>query len=512
MRKQINIQRYLKLLEIYMDDGDIKHYIHQLHEERPFEADDDPLLSYLVKLMDDGKIRSLIGNNRLKKKVFYSSAGRFIAECVHQLKFQNQRAWTEHHHIEQILGWDDEKRVMNWKQVINEVDEKHRNDGFDTAFMNQMFGADQGKTKEENWQRLAYDWEKALQFNHHKKESDFIGMKSVNFESGLYKTLDQVEHHIETEKITEAQALQAWDMMDGRWTQTEFEKQMNLVRIQDHYPELEEVVEKMGRFADNAGKERLAIASGHSLKMEHSSGSDIEGITIGDDLNSLLPIELAEYTDEDMEDLFIYKYRTRKLQTFRYKSESSKQARRLGFAHASRKGPMIVCVDTSTSMYGAPQRITASLLSLMEETAEATKRNLFMIDFSVSIRPIDLMQRRKEKRLIKLGLTKDDYNFEKGKVPFIGGGTDSRNMLDQLFALLDQEGGHYVNADILWVTDFMIPMPQNAYLQQIQNYRATGTKFYGMRIMPSNEKEQYTEWTKYFDKIYRLTYRIVRKY
>ena len=59
--------------------------------------------------------------------------------------------------------------------------------------------------------------------------------------------------------------------------------------------------------------------------MEHSAGSDIEGITVGDDLNSLLPLELAQYSDEDMEGLFIYKYRTRRLQTFRYKSETIPQ-------------------------------------------------------------------------------------------------------------------------------------------------------------------------------------------
>lgn len=510
--KSIGIRKYLKLLEIYVEDGDIKGYLGRLREQNPFESADDPLMDYLVSLMQDGKLRELIGDNRLKKKVFFSSAGHFITDCVHQLKFQNQRAWTEHHRIEKMMSWDKEKRETDWRQIVSEVDSKHHDDGFDASFIQNIFSTRDGAMKEENWQRLAHDWEAALIHNHRKKEKDFIDMKSVNFESGLRKTLDTVEHHIESEHISEDQALQAWDMMDGRWTQTEFEKQLRLVRIQDHYPEMADVVEKMGRFADNAGKERMAIASGHALKMEHSSGSDIEGITIGDDLNSLLPIELAQYTDDDMEDLFIYKYRTRKLQTFRYKSESSKQARRLGFAHASRKGPMIVCVDTSASMYGAPQRMTASMLSLMEETAEITHRNLFMIDFSVTTHPIDLMQRRKEKRMIQLGLSKDDFNFERGKIPFIGGGTDSHNMLDQLFGLLEEEGGHYVNADVLWITDFMIPMPQDAYLQQLQSYRETGTKFYGMRIMPSTEKPTYTDWQKYFDKIYRLTYRIVRRY
>ena len=59
-----------------------------------------------------------------------------------------------------------------------------------------------------------------------------------------------------------------------------------------------------------------------------------------------------------------------RLQTFRYKSEMAKPSRKLGFTHASRKGPMIVCLDTSASMYGTPERISSTLISLIEETAE----------------------------------------------------------------------------------------------------------------------------------------------
>ena len=81
--------------------------------------------------------------------------------------------------------------------------------------------------------------------------------------------------------------------------------------------------------------------------MEHSSKSDILGITVGNDLNALLPTELAHCADDELEDLFVYKYVTRKLQTFRYKSEIMQPARRLEIKPATQKGPMIVCLDTS---------------------------------------------------------------------------------------------------------------------------------------------------------------------
>ena len=201
--------------------------------------------------------------------------------------------------------------------------------------------------------------------------------------------MDQITRNMKTKGVSEQRAVQAWELMTNGWTETEFERRLNQVKIQDKYPEIKEIVAKMGRVADANGKDRLTIASGVEMKMEHSAGSDIEGITVGDDLNSLLPLELAQYSDEDMEGLFIYKYRTRRLQTFRYKSEMSKPSRKLGFTHASRKGPMIVCLDTSASMYGTPERISSTLISLLEETAEDLERDCFLIDFSVSTRAID---------------------------------------------------------------------------------------------------------------------------
>ena len=319
---------------------------------------------------------------------------------------------------------------------------------------------------------------------------------------------------------------------------------MNQVKIQDQYPEIKEIVAKMGRVADANGKDRLTIASGVEMKMEHSAGSDIEGITVGDDLNSLLPLELAQYSDEDMEGLFIYKYRTRRLQTFRYKSEMSKPSRKLGFTHASRKGPMIVCLDTSASMYGTPERISSTLISLLEETAEDLERDCFLIDFSVSTRAIDLMAKRKAERLKRIGITVVEAHESSGiprtsespensaglssdgqahtgrgvqrqptttHLPFIGGGTSAKKMMNQMFDLLDNDGLHYVNADVLWITDFLIPNPPQQMLARFKEYKETGTRFYGIRIVRDDDKEP-NEWKDYFNRIYTIKYRPLRRY
>jgi uncharacterized protein with von Willebrand factor type A (vWA) domain len=158
-------------------------------------------------------------------------------------------------------------------------------------------------------------------------------------------------------------------MMDGSWTESEFEKKLRIVKIQNKVQEIKDVVRRMGRLPDVDGHDRLTIQTGSSHRLEHSSGSDIEGVTIGRDLNALMPFELAQYSDSDLEGLFFKKYLTSRLQVFRYKSEISKPSRKLRSERASRRGPMIVCIDSSASMYGTPSDIVISLLSRLEETA-----------------------------------------------------------------------------------------------------------------------------------------------
>jgi hypothetical protein len=246
------------------------------------------------------------------------------------MRFQRQRAWTESHRADDVLDWTLFKRMDEqvWLPLINQLEQEHQEDGFDKSFFLKLMAGD-GASKPENWERLVRDWKVCIDHQVLNKLKDFISLRQNNFETGLVRMMDQITRNMKTKGVSEQRAVQAWELMTNGWTETEFERRLNQVKIQDQYPEIKEIVAKMGRVADANGKDRLTIASGVEMKMEHSAGSDIEGITVGDDLNSLLPLELAQYSDEDMEGLFIYKYRTRRLQTFRYKSEMSKASRKL---------------------------------------------------------------------------------------------------------------------------------------------------------------------------------------
>lgn len=526
-------QYYLKMLDDFCKTGRV--IMPELPAQvMPWNTKEDPLKDYLVHLFtlkitiatgeEVQKFMRQVVNSKIKAKVFYDCVGKFVVECVHHIRFQRQRAWTAYHRAEDVLSWTSFRRMDRqvWHPLLNQLEQDYGADGFDKPFFMRLFQGE-GASKSENWERLVRDWKDCIERQTLGKLKNFIAIRQNNFESGLIKMMDQVTRNIKAKGIPESRAVQAWELMSGGWTETEFERRLNQMKIQDRYPEIKEIVAKMGRVADANGKDRLTIALGTDMKMEHSAGSDIEGITVGDDLNSLLPLELAQYSDEDMEGLFIYKYRTRRLQTFRYKSEMAKPSRKLGFTHASRKGPMIVCLDTSASMYGTPERVASTLISLLEETAEDLERDCYLIDFSVSIHAVDLMEKRRLNRMRKLGLqipqSSDEPDVEKPQrqsgashLPFIGGGTNARKMMDEMFSLLDNDGLRYVNADVLWITDFMIPEPPRLLLDKFKEYRDTGTRFYGICIVHEQDKAENNSWAPYFHHIYTITYRPVRRY
>lgn len=85
-----------------------------------------------------------------------------------------------------------------------------------------------------------------------------------------------------------------------------------------------------------------------------ASKSDIAGITTGNNLESLLPFELALLSDSKTENIFYKRYVTKDLQIFASKSSVSK-----GKKH--RNGPIIICLDTSSSMKGDPIIVATAL-------------------------------------------------------------------------------------------------------------------------------------------------------
>ena len=427
---------YVQVLDKYVATGECA------------EADNEPLYAYLLSVMNDPMIKIQVLSDELCARIFYDAMSQFIRLNLEKQKYNMQKSQSEQQGMELVLEWSETKRKDGWQALLQEVADKHEGNGFDKAFYQGQFGNEGKYADEEVWERMVDDW-----------KDEFY---------------------------------QAWGLMSGMWNTVDFERIRKIVRIQKEYPEVVKVANKMGRMADDEGQEQLHVAQGNVYKMEHSSKSDILGITVGNDLNALLPTELAHCADDELEDLFVYKYVTRKLQTFRYKSEIMQPARRLEIKPATQKGPMIVCLDTSGSMVGKPEKIAYSLLIKILEIADRQRRDCFLIAFSVSINPIDV--RRERARLLEFFSTTSC------------GDTDATRMLQAIFRLL-QSKKEYMNADVLWISDFKIPLSVPELTDKMLEYRKVDTHFYGLQLGIAEN-----EWSPFFDRIYRIDYTPSRRY
>ena len=500
-RPHLQPGEYLHLIKLFVDKGDV---VEMKDDVAVFQQDE--LLVYLAEIMRHPFIQAKVLSSRLAGQIFYETVGRFVLECLHAEQFANQRVSGERGQVEKTREWSMQKRKDAWQSLIERVGEQHEEDGFDIDFLKKRFHHD-GWKDPGNWDLLRHEWKHAIDNRVLRQTTEHFSEKKSLVAKRLQQQLNYAQK-LRNEGVSEEQALQAWTMMEGQWTETEFEKKLNIVKIQNQYPEIGEVVKRMGRMTDTDGKDRMLMQTGRSQRLSHSAGSDIEGVSIGRDLNALMPLELAQCTDDDMEKLFLHKYTASKLQVFHYKSEMANPARSLRSERASRRGPMIVCVDSSASMSGVPQKIEASLLARLELVAETLNRDCFLIDFSVGIHPIELRARQQKRSMQRMGMRMaDQMLFKAGTFPFIGGGTDAQKMLNLTFALLDNKNDRYMNADVLWITDFLIPRTDKKLMECFKEYQRTGTKFYGFKI-----GDGHSDWEQYFDKIYEVKYVQPRRY
>ena len=320
-------------------------------------------------------------------------------------------------------------------------------------------------------------------------KADFIREKLPNQQALLDKYLEVIPPYLDQKEATVDEFEQCWALMGTIWNVVEFDRIRPVVRLQEQYPVLLDVARRVGRIADDQGPERVPVSVGGKMSVEHGAPSDIEGVTMGNDITALLPMEMAIMSDDQLSNLFAYRFATRRLQTFRYKSNMMKQARRVEVRKARQKGPMIVCLDTSGSMQGQPEKIASSLIIKLLQVALRQERDLLLVAFSTTAKLFDV--RRNRTRF---------FDFLRKEC---GGDTDGTQMLQAVMHTI-AENPAYGSADVLLISDFKFDVPGVGIMRQVNTLRDEGTRFYGLQIGVA----PIDNWKKYLDNYWHLEYKL----
>lgn len=255
-------------------------------------------------------------------------------------------------------------------------------------------------------------------------------------------------------------------------------------------PAIQELIEILGKKRQGQQKQFKMTAG---IRREHiitrATRSDITGISAGNDLNSLLPIEYCYLAEESLQRIFFERYAEKKLQVIDYES---REHRRLNDekqpgnqVSEEVEGPFIVCIDTSGSMAGEREKVAKSALLAIAELTEKQHRKCYILIFSDDVECIEITD---------LGKSFDRL------VDFLSqsfhGGTDLSPAIAHTIQLIRTKGYH--EADLVMMSDFDMPPIDEQLAEGIGQIKANATRIYALSMGESPEKSYLEICDKYW--------------
>lgn len=275
-----------------------------------------------------------------------------------------------------------------------------------------------------------------------------------------------------------------WDMNKGKWQQLDLSPICHYAELLENDPWLQELCENLGRMqqAEIEYEEELFTEIRYipDLNSEYSQKAEITGIRQSDDLDSMVPSEIAFMADAGTEALFFKKYTEKKLLTYEYQTkmfasqEVKTKSKRLKAKEY--KGPFVICLDTSGSMHGTPETVAKTLCLAFLKIALRDRRKCYIISFSTEIETLDASN-----------INDNIESFIAFLAMSFHGGTDaSRAMWESLHIL---ETDSFRKADIIVISDFIMGGFDTELLRKIEQAKRQHTMFHGLVIGKSaNQK------------------------
>ena len=256
----------------------------------------------------------------------------------------------------------------------------------------------------------------------------------------------------------------------------------------------EENLRRENRFLRSIPKDLLKLAKliGRSGSVDFkpsghfptAAKSDITGITIGDNLSSLLPSETTQLSCPATQPTFYHNYVEKRLQIFASASSGNAPV-------THQDGPVIICLDTSGSMRGEKVEIACNLTMAITIIAQRRKRDVLVVKYSDWHFLL---------KVTKLSRQRED--LEKFLSSYQGCGNAENELFRWLFKDILPNEKAFDTADILCITDFGWK-PLNDYtIKLIESFKRKGMIFYGLNVL-GFEKWSFDSMTTVCDSLWK---------
>ena len=238
-------------------------------------------------------------------------------------------------------------------------------------------------------------------------------VKSINIQRMMETSKEQ------TKELKEA-LVQMHGIEGKKLQETPLKEQLALANTLQHNDSVKKIAELTGRFKRIAFKK---YKSKEKITMQRKD------VTLGQEIARLLPIELAGFVMPQSKLAFYRKFVEHETLVFDQKGKES-----------SGRGPLVLCMDESSSMSFLKEESKAFCLALLQ-IAKKQKRDFAIIPFATTTGEILVFEKG-------CATVEEITKFSDS---FLGGGTNYEKALSEALDILAQS--KFKRADLLFVTD-----------------------------------------------------------
>lgn len=327
------------------------------------------------------------------------------------------------------------------------------------------------------YQLLTIEYQKLADTLFNNWELNKIHEMRVAFIKALLERLAAIEDLLEYAETLGLEHGLLFDLSAGAENQLQVDEVIRWLEYLKEDKGVQSLLELMGRISQIKQSEKVEkVLHSHIETIsvpDFNSREEIVGLKLGKDIEHALPGELALLSDPETGILFDLKYIESSLLCFELEgtTEINKEVQvesETSILEDEKQGPLIICVDTSGSMQGAPETIAKAVTLIMATKARQSQRSCYLINFSTRIKTINLSTDFSMSDL--LAFLKMSFH----------GGTDVAPAIRHGLEMMDSD--EYTNADMLVISDFIMAHLPNNLVKQMELYREQGNKFNSLVI------------------------------
>ncbi|MBY5993642.1 VWA domain-containing protein [Ferrimonas balearica] len=325
---------------------------------------------------------------------------------------------------------------------------------------------------------LLEQWQQSVEQRHLAAQLALLDEQRAELLSELFRRLDGAEslHRlIPAEDLGEVGRL--WDMADVPLSKKQMSGLLQLAQWLEKQGAIRSLAEQIGRMAKASSRGPRRRVKEKAVAIEERPSplpEEVVGVQQGKDLGRLLAVATSLLSSEELELLFFKQLIDAQLLIYQMQGKSPRAGKvKPVFRHRradleDNGGPFILCIDTSASMAGHPERCAKALALALMRVAVRENRDCRVMIFSTGVTAFDLLGGQ------GLSQARDflGYRFH--------GGTDINRCIEAACDGLAEEA--FANADVVVVSDFIAPRLQGEALAKLEGARRRGNRFHGVSL------------------------------